>query len=69
MSQIFKEQRDELLPPAEAAALLGLPISSFFAVVSAGRLPRPIKIGRRARWSRMALEIWIAEQHQAAQTK
>jgi predicted DNA-binding transcriptional regulator AlpA len=60
-------QKDELLPPADAARTLGLPISSFFYLVSAGELPRPIKIGRRSRWSRRMLEDWIEEQHTAAQ--
>ncbi|MBW8077918.1 MAG: helix-turn-helix domain-containing protein [Gallionella sp.] len=60
-------EHDRLLGVQEAAALLGLPISSLWALVAEGRLPRQIKIGRRSRWSRSALEEWIREQHKAAQ--
>jgi predicted DNA-binding transcriptional regulator AlpA len=70
MSQSSREEREavELLPPADAARLLGLAQSSFFALVAEGALPRPIKIGRRARWARKELENWIQEQHERAQT-
>lgn len=61
------QEHDRLLGVQEAAAVLGLPISSLWALVAEGRLPRQIKIGRRSRWSRRALEEWIAQQHQAAQ--
>lgn len=58
---------DRLLNAADASALLGLPISSLWALVADGRLPRQIKLGRRSRWSQRALEEWIADQHEAAQ--
>ena len=58
---------DRLLRVEESAAMLGLPVSSFWALVADGRIPRGIKIGRRTRWSCRALEEWIAEQSAAAQ--
>lgn len=67
MNQIIETTQDQLLTPSAAFTLLGLPDSSGWALLAAGRIPRPIKIGRRTRWSRRALERWIAEQHQAAQ--
>lgn len=68
MIQISSEtQGDRLLTPLEAFAVLGLPPSSGWAELAAGRIPRGIKIGRRTRWSQRALEGWIAEQHAAAQ--
>jgi predicted DNA-binding transcriptional regulator AlpA len=47
--------------------MLGLPTSSGWALVAAGRIPQPIKIGRRTRWSQRLLQTWIAEQSEAAQ--
>lgn len=65
MSQL--EQNDELLPAAGAAELLGLPVSSLFFLVRQGELPRPVKLGRRSRWSKQGLLDWMKEQHTAAQ--
>ena len=64
---VTDEARDRLLTPAEAFSLLGLPSSSGWAAMAQGRIPRPVRIGRRTRWSQRALERWIHEQHQAAQ--
>lgn len=64
---ISEETADRLLTPQEAFTLLGLPQSSGWALVADGTIPRGIKIGRRTRWSKRALEQWIATQHKAAQ--
>ena len=65
---LLKEGAGErLLSALEAFELLGLAPSSAWALLKAGRIPRPIKIGRRSKWSQRALEQWIEEQHQAAQ--
>jgi prophage regulatory protein len=61
------EMGDRLLGVDDAARLLGLPISSLYALLAEGRVPRPVKIGRRVRWSQAGLEDWIRKQHQAAQ--
>ena len=65
---LLKEGAGErLLSAGEAFELLGLPPSSGWALLALGRIPRPIKIGRRSRWSRSELGRWIEEQHRAAQ--
>ena len=58
---------DRLLKVEEAADMLGLPQSSFWALLAQGAVPRQIKIGRRSRWSSRELQAWIAEQSAAAQ--
>ena len=47
--------------------MLGLPVSSGWAALQQDRIPRPIRIGRRTRWSMRGLQAWIAEQSAAAQ--
>jgi excisionase family DNA binding protein len=53
---------DSLLLSAEdAARLLGIGRSHFYALRSSGRLgPLPVKLGRRALWDRKELEAWVA---------
>lgn len=63
-----QSETDELLPAAGAAELLGLPVSSLFFLVRTGALPRPLKLGRRSRWSRRGLLEWVEKQHAAAQS-
>jgi predicted DNA-binding transcriptional regulator AlpA len=46
----------ELLAAGDAARLLGLSRSTFFRLVAADKLPRPIRFGEQIRrWSRRAL--------------
>jgi predicted DNA-binding transcriptional regulator AlpA len=46
----------ELLAAGDAARLLGLSRSTFFRLVAADRLPKPIRFGEQIRrWSRRAL--------------
>jgi excisionase family DNA binding protein len=60
------ERAPELLSARNAAALLGISQRHLHAMVASGRLPKPIKLGRSARWSRAALLDWIErEQAQA----
>ncbi len=65
--EIEEKKEDRLLTPGEAFSALGLPPSSGWALLARGAIPRPIRLGRRTRWSRRAIEKWIEEQHQAAQ--
>ena len=68
MSEISEETaHDRLLGPSDAFAMLGLPLSSGWAALRQGRIPQPIRIGRRTRWSCCGLQAWIAEQSVAAQ--
>jgi predicted DNA-binding transcriptional regulator AlpA len=58
---------DRLLTSREAFPMLGLAESSGWAALAEGRIPQPIRIGRRTRWSCRGLQAWIAEQSAAAQ--
>jgi predicted DNA-binding transcriptional regulator AlpA len=52
---------DALLLDARAVArLLGVSAKTATRLAAAGQLPRPIKLGHLTRWSRVALEEWIA---------
>ena len=44
---------------AGAATLLGLARSTFLKLHSAGRVPAPIRLGRRVLWVRKELEAWV----------
>lgn len=52
---------ESLLLSAECSAqLLGIGRTLFYSMNSSGRLgPMPVKLGRRALWSRKELEEWI----------
>lgn len=49
-----------LISASEAAKMCGLSRSSFYKLISTGRAPRPIKLGRAARWPRQAILEWIS---------
>ncbi len=52
---------ETMLIDARAAwTLCGLSKSSWYKNLSAGRVPRPVKIGGALRWRRRELEEWIA---------
>jgi len=46
--------------------MLGISVRHLHAMVAVGRLPRPVKIGKSARWQREAIERWLADEHQRA---
>lgn len=50
-----------LLPAAEVAALLNISTRTLWRLLSAGRLPEPIRLGGSVRWRREQVESWIAE--------
>lgn len=50
-----------LLSILEVAARLGVSRSTVEALVEAGDLPAPIKVGRQRRWARVTIETWILE--------
>lgn len=50
-----------LLTAGEAAELIGVSRSKFFELASAGRLPRPVRLGARCpRWVLSEMRAWIA---------
>jgi predicted DNA-binding transcriptional regulator AlpA len=48
------------LRAAEAAKILGIGKTCFYALNSSGRLPRPRRLGRCTVWDRRELESWFA---------
>ncbi len=50
-----------LLSAVDAAKLISVGRSHFYALHSSGRLgPMPIQLGRRTLWNRKELESWVA---------
>jgi excisionase family DNA binding protein len=49
-----------LVDAVEAARLLNIGKSLFFALKSSGRLPAPVRLGRCVRWNRDTLIAWCA---------
>ena len=58
MVAIEAQQNPLLLGASEAAKLLGIGRSLFWSLHSAGKVPLPIKLGRRTLWRRDELESW-----------
>lgn len=53
-------QTDILLIDALAAAgMCGLSRSAWYKLVSSGKAPASVKLGRSARWNREELERWV----------
>lgn len=51
-----------LVDARSAAAMLSMSKSFFYSQLSQGRIPQPVKIGRKRLWSTGVLESWaIAE--------
>ena len=50
-----------LIDSRQVGELLNLSARTVWRLLSAGKLPQPVRIGRSVRWSREKLEAWIAE--------
>jgi predicted DNA-binding transcriptional regulator AlpA len=48
-----------LIPASLAAALAGVSKPTWHRLRTAGKLPAPIKLGRKVLWSRREIESWI----------
>ena len=48
-----------LLNAVEAAELLGIGRSHLYGLHASGRLPLPVKLGRRTLWRKQELSNWI----------
>ena len=61
---------NRLMSATETASLYGMGRSWLYAEVSAGRIPKPYKIGSRSRWKRSEIlqdiEVRTAKQSAAA---
>lgn len=50
-----------LIDARDAARLLGVSRSTFWAMLSAGRIPTPVfRAGRVVRWDRREIEQWVS---------
>ena len=49
-----------LIGAADAATMCGVSRSTWWALHSSGRVPLPVRLGRRTLWRRGELEAWIA---------
>jgi excisionase family DNA binding protein len=49
-----------LIDSRQVGELLNLSTRTIWRLLSAGKLPQPVRIGRSVRWSRSDIEIWIA---------
>lgn len=43
----------------DAAALLGIGKTTFWSLHNQGKLPKPVRLGRRVLWRRKELEAWL----------
>jgi prophage regulatory protein len=57
-----KTAPDRLLTRQTVIEMVGLATPTIYKKMTAGEFPRPIKIGRAARWSEQAVADWIEEQ-------
>lgn len=48
-----------LIPDHRAAALAGISRASWHRLRAAGKVPKPIKLGRACRWNVEELKAWI----------
>jgi len=49
-----------LLSADEAASTLGISRSALYGLHSSGRVPSPVKLGRRTLWAAGELREWVA---------
>lgn len=51
----------QLLDVRAVAALLGCSPRHVYRLADAGKMPAPVRLGALVRWSRQAIEAWIAD--------
>lgn len=51
----------------EAARYIGVGTSTFDSLVDAGRMPKPLRVGKRAIWDRLKVEAAFADLDDAGQ--
>jgi excisionase family DNA binding protein len=52
----------ELITKIELAKLLRICVATIDNLVAAGKLPKPMKVGRQNRWDRITIEKWMQTQ-------
>ena len=51
---------DRLIPVRDVSAIIGVGRSSIYKLIARGRFPKPIKIGKSARFSERECHEWVA---------
>lgn len=64
-SAVLSHAADRLLRAREVAGVLGIGLRTLWRLVSCGTLPRPIYIGRCARWLQSEIDAWLEAQRKA----
>ncbi len=54
-----RERAAVLIPAEEVAAMLGVSERTLWRLLSAGKLPEPVRIGRSTRWRAAEVREWI----------
>jgi len=50
-----------LIPAEEVARMMGVSERTLWRLASAGRVPRPVRIGRNTRWRLAEIRDWIEQ--------
>lgn len=54
-----REKTAVLIPADEVATMLGVSERTLWRLLSAGKLPEPVRIGRNTRWRAAEVRDWI----------
>lgn len=52
---------ESLLPLDTVIARVGFKRSKIYALIDAGKFPKPVKIGNASRWQESAVAAWVAD--------
>jgi len=61
MSVTLRPELSSLLDVRQVAEMLGCSSRHIYRLSDAGRMPAPVRLGALVRWSRSAVEAWIAD--------
>jgi excisionase family DNA binding protein len=56
-----RERTAVLIPAEELATMLGVSERTLWRLLSAGKLPEPVRIGRNTRWRAAEVRDWIEQ--------
>lgn len=56
-----RERTAVLIPAEEVATMLGVSERTLWRLLSAGKLPEPVRIGRNTRWRAAEVRDWIEQ--------
>lgn len=61
MTEMQSKETRVLIDVAKVARMLSVSTRTVWRLVSAGKLPAPIRVGRSVRWCRAAIDAWISQ--------